>query len=48
MMAVETFVYLYIIGFALAVFMSVLLLVTAARALGREERVRNRRDDREH
>ena len=33
MMAVETFVYLYIIGFGVSAFIAILLLVTAARRI---------------
>ena len=34
MMAVETFVYLYIIGFGLSAFIAIVLLLAAARRIG--------------
>ena len=38
MMAVETFVYLYIIGFGLAALLAITLLIAAARMITRDDR----------
>ncbi len=48
MMAVETFVYLYILGFALSTVLSIFLLVAAARMIsksGRDETRVGKEDD---
>ncbi len=40
MMAVETFVYLYIIGFGLSAILAISLLIAAARMITRDDRER--------
>ncbi len=48
MMAVETFVYLYILGFALSAVLTIFLLVAAARMIskpGRDETRVSKEDD---